>query len=247
MMRVHAVTKALLHGASGVLFPQACVACEAPLPERTSGDFCLACWAELPRVCGPACGRCGAPVTEFHYRPRCPHCEKHAVNFDRAFAAGVYDGLLRRLVLESKRPQGEGAAAAMGRLAAEHAAPLLANDAPADVIACVPMHWRRRLVRRHNPAESMGYEIARKLCVPFAPRLLRWTRMVRKQSELAVTPRRANVRRALAVRPGHVLRGATVLLVDDILTTGATCSEAARVLKQHGATRVVAVVAARSL
>ncbi len=230
---------------SDVLFPPTCAACESVL--SSGQDFCADCAGELALFRGPTCRRCGAAVVKApEAGQRCPHCEKASLTFDGAIAAGAYEGLLRRLVLTAKSVSGEGAASALGRLIAQTACDQLGGE-EVDVVTCVPMHWRRRLVRQHNSPELMAQVVADRLAAPFAPRLLRWTRSTRKQADLSMTERRSNQRGALAVRAGYEVRGARVVLVDDILTTGATCAEAARTLKRAGAERVVAVVAARSL
>lgn len=241
--------RSLRRGCAGVLFPPCCCGCGAALPDAPAGgppeEFCHGCAAELALITGAACAKCGAPSALPRPDGRCVHCQGHTMRFDHALAVGVYDGLWRRLVLAAKQPTGEGVAAALGRLAARSVAG--SEYGEADLVTCVPMHWRRRLARRHNPPEVMGEVLSRELGLPFEPRLLAWRRGVRKQADLSQTDRRRNVRQALRLRPGFRIAGARVMVVDDILTTGATCSETARALRQAGAVRVVAVVAARSL
>jgi ComF family protein len=116
-----------------------------------------------------------------------------------------------------------------------------------DVVVPVPMHWRRRWVHGTNSAELLAERLARRLCVPLATGLLRRTRHTAPQFSLPPSERPANVRGAFAVRPGHHLREARVLVVDDILTTCSTCSAVARALKRSGARHVAVVVAARTL
>lgn len=172
------------------------------------------------------------------------------MRFDRAIAAGVYDGLMRQQVLAAKHATGEAAAVGLACLMADAAARQLdekLDGHKVDVVVSIPMHWRRRIVRQHNPTETMGAVVAKRLSAPFESRLLAWRRATRKQAELAITPRSQNVRGAMRARSGYRFPSATIVVVDDILTTGATCSDAARALKEAGAARVVAVVAARSL
>jgi predicted amidophosphoribosyltransferase len=103
------------------------------------------------------------------------------------------------------------------------------------------------VVHRTNSAAVLAEVIARRLRLPLAERLLRRRRATVRQSELTPAQRWENVRRAFSVRAGYHLEKARVLVVDDILTTGATCSEAARTLRRAGAERVTAVVAARAI
>jgi predicted amidophosphoribosyltransferase len=117
----------------------------------------------------------------------------------------------------------------------------------ADVVAPIPLHWRRRLAHRTNSSAVLAEVVSTKLALPRADGLLRRTRSTQRQLEVTPSKRWTNVRKAFAVRAGYHLRGAHVLLVDDILTTGATCSEAARTLLDAGAARVSVVVVARAM
>jgi predicted amidophosphoribosyltransferase len=115
-----------------------------------------------------------------------------------------------------------------------------------DLVAAVPMHWRRRLLRGTNSPEVLARHLARHLRIPLAVRMLVRGRNTLPQADLTPGERFQNVLGAFRLGAGYDLRGARVVLVDDILTTGATCSEAAKVFKRAGAAMVVAVVAARA-
>ncbi|MEN1679921.1 MAG: double zinc ribbon domain-containing protein [Planctomycetota bacterium] len=241
----------LAAGGLDLLLPPSCLVCESPLDEvnqSSHSGFCRACLADLPLFREPGCPRCASPLIEVTGGKKlaCTHCQDVKWRFDAAATAGEYAGELRRLVLAAKRAENEAIASGLGRLAADNASELLAGERP-DVLTVVPMHWRRRLVRQTNSPEIIGSVVARRLGVPFAPRLLARRRSTAPQISLARSKRTPNVRRAFAVRRGYGLDGATVVLVDDVLTTGATASEAAATLKRAGARRVVLVVAAKSL
>lgn len=244
----------LISATADLLFPPTCFACGVSLAEAGSSNqgACEACREELSLIQGAACQRCGAPAVQLsddRHAP-CGHCRGVSLRFDAAIATGVYEGLLRRLILQAKHPSEEAVALGLGRLMADRAGEWLHQFEP-DLVATVPMHWRRRLGRQTNSPEIMAEVVARRLRIPLRRRLLRRVRATTPQTQLAQTARLPNVRRAFAVRRGwtgrNQLAGKTVLLIDDILTTGATASEAARALKAAGAERVVAVVAARSL
>lgn len=160
-------------------------------------------------------------------------------------ALGPYDGLLRDLLLRAKKPQGESTAVALARrLLVERGKEL--RDLEIDVVCAVPMHWRRRMRRLCNSPATMADVVARELRLPLAADLLRRNRSTVPQYTLPPSARKENVRRAFAVRTGYRLQAAHVLLVDDILTTGATCNEAARALKRSGAAQVSVAVIGRS-
>jgi ComF family protein len=119
-------------------------------------------------------------------------------------------------------------------------------DLGGELIVPVPMFWARRLARGTNSPEIVADCLGRSLGVPVGRRVLCRCRNTMPQAGLLPRERFRNVRGAFRVRAGYHLDGRRVLLVDDILTTGATCSEAAKVLKQAGATLVAAVVVARA-
>jgi ComF family protein len=158
----------------------------------------------------------------------------------------LYEGLLRELVLAMKKDTGDAVSLAMGRLLwhlrCEHLRSL-----KVDVVVPIPLHWRRRLVHRTNSAAVLAEVLAGRLGVPLADGLLRRRRHTPPQSELTPPQRWPNVRQAFSVRSSYHLRNAHVLVVDDILTTGATCSEAARALRKAGAERVTVACVARAV
>ncbi|HEY2761822.1 MAG TPA: phosphoribosyltransferase family protein, partial [Pirellulales bacterium] len=236
------------------------IGCGAELDQGAPvGDcfFCESCLDQIEFFSDPVCDLCGAPVP-FARRTKesdgnakrkqqvgCYRCRGRRLWFDRTIALGHYGGLLRDLVLRMKAGTGDGVSLAMGRLMMERCGERLAA-CQADVIAPIPLHWRRRIVHRTNSAAVLAEVLSAKLGVPRADGLLRRTRSTLRQFDLNPPKRWENVRRAFAVRAGYHLRAAHVLLVDDILTTGATCSEAAKALMAAGAARVTVAVVVRA-
>jgi ComF family protein len=147
-------------------------------------------------------------------------------------------------VLRAKSPQHELLAATLAELLWQARSDALASFQP-DVIVAVPMFWGRRLLRRANSPEIIARILAARLHAPCCPLLAR-RRHTLPQGRLAAPARFENVRGAFSFRRNYDCSGARVLLVDDILTTGATCGEAAKVLRQHGASRVAVAVLARA-
>jgi ComF family protein len=137
----------------------------------------------------------------------------------------------------------EGLSECVGELWAAHSAQRLRAE-NAQVVVPVPLHWRRHWQRGGNQAEHLARALASALQLPCATRWLRRVRSTPKQTGLSRTARRANVRGAFRAAPTPAWRGATVLLVDDVLTTGSTASESARALREAGAARVVVAVLA---
>jgi ComF family protein len=176
----------------------------------------------------------------------CARCRGRKLWFDETIAAGLYSGRLRELLLRMKRVEGDDLSLAIGQLVWQQCGQRLGAALP-DVVVPVPLHWRRRLAHRTNSAAILGEVLAGCLRRPLAGRLLRRLRHTKPQASVTPTQRWENVRHAFSVRRAYHLNEAHVLLVDDILTTGATCSEAARALRKAGAARVTVVVAARAI
>jgi ComF family protein len=148
-------------------------------------------------------------------------------------------------VLRIKRPHDRALAVALADLLAERSAQALVA-AGIEVVVPVPMHWTRRAWRGANSPETIAARLAARLRVPLATELLVRRRRTAPQASLSAPKRRANVRGAFRVRPHADLLGARVLLVDDILTTGATLNEAAKTLANAGSGEITVAVLARA-
>ena len=159
---------------------------------------------------------------------------------------GIYADTLRACILRMKSPQGVKLAATIAEAYCVYRAKTLEKYRP-DLVAPVPMHWLHRLWRRTNSPETMARRIAHRLDVYLEVPLLVRCKRTEPQHELSRQARFQNVRNAFVVRKGYDLSGTRVLLIDDILTTGATASEAAKVLKKAGAKEVIVGVAAKTL
>ena len=209
--------------------------------------LCDGCRQALLTQAGEACMRCGAPVGP-HVDPEagCNFCAREKFAFDRVIRLGVYSGDLRAACLQSKGAGQEPVAAALAGLLGEQSQAEL-QATKCDFIVPVPHFWLQRLYRLHNPAETMADAWARILKTPKTSHILSKAKWTKPQRSLPATRRRENVRRAFKVGNSREIKGATVLLVDDIMTTGATAHEAARVLKRAGAGRVIAVVVAKAV
>jgi ComF family protein len=244
------VRRWLAHGcgaAIDLLFPPRCVACAADLPEADSGVMlCRDCRELLPLIEWPVCARCAAqvPATDGVELP-CNHCRGDKLRFNRTIALGAYEGNLRQLVMRMKTERSQLTANTLVELAWHELGGRL-RSLNLDAVVPVPMHLRRRWLRGVDPPRAMAEKIAAKLGVPAASGMLRLKRNVAPQVGLSRPGRFRNVAGEMAVRPTYHLQAAHVLLVDDILTTGATCSEAARVLKRAGAEQVTVFVIART-
>lgn len=244
--------RVLARGAADFLYPPACRLCLVELPEpAVEGPqpvpFCETCRRELLATRGLACLRCGASIGPYlDPNVPCMLCRDERFAFERVIRLGVYDGALQSACLRSKAPAAEALAAAMAELLWECESETL-TGARADVVVPVPHHWLRRFYRPHNVAETLGEVWAARLKVPLATHILQKRRWTRPQARLSPHERRTNLRRAFRAAAVEDLAGATVLLADDVMTTGTTAHETAKVLIEAGAARVVVAVVARGL
>ena len=210
------------------------------------GMLCSDCRQDLAQPAQPVCVRCGAgriglPAAD----GSCSHCRGVEFRFSRVVALGSYRDELRQAVLRMKHSGSEPLSIALSGLFSEVRGAALRELKP-DVIMPVPMHWRRRLSRGVNSPETLATSLGRRMRLPVTCRTLVRRRSTRPQSELRPDERAANIRGAFRLVFPRKVRGRRVLLVDDILTTGATAQEAARVLLDGGASAVAVAIIARA-
>lgn len=204
------------------------------------------------------CSRCAAPCPEYQSQAGCcASCRGVKYAFDGALALGLYEGPLRQAILRTKHARHERLAVDLGRRLAIALRERGRADgglprglgAPASssplFVAAVPMFWVQRAYRGANGAERMAAGVAEILGLRLRPRALVCRRFLKKQSELKPAERRRNVREAFRASRWQSFAGRRILLVDDVLTTGATAHEAARALKRAGASEVYVAAVAR--
>ncbi len=237
-----------LRGALDLLWPRECLLCGGDLNGTPRPWLCGGCDDGLPRF-GPgdgACTRCSAPLGPGTRPAGCPDCRRLRPRFDAAVAAGAYRGGIRRLVTGLKYARRERNAWPLGALLQE--ALVRFPAAPRDaVVVAVPSTAASLRLRGYAPADLLGEEIARRLRRPVAAGVLHRPGDPPAQASLPRTERLHAPRGTFAVGRHAPVRGRPVLLVDDVLTTGATASECARLLRDAGATEVVVAVAARTV
>ena len=201
-------------------------------------------WSRILWLSEPVCDGCGLPSAHDLAGARCAACESRPRAFDRARAACLYDEHSRDLILQLKHADRTDLSGLLARWLVRSAHGLIESS---DVIVPVPMHWRRLLTRRYNQAAEIARPLARHTGLVFLPDTLRRKRDTGSQGGRSGGARRRNVAGAFHVpeRLAVKVAGKRVLLIDDVLTTGATAEGCARALKAAGAACVHVAVVAR--
>lgn len=221
-MRAADGVRRLADGFLSVVWAPPCAACDALLEHPTRGAVCPDCWQRIELIAPPLCDACGLP---------------------RTAAAGWYRGALRSIIRAFKYQGRRSLAEPLAALMREAGGPLLGS---ADLVVPVPLHPRRRWTRGFNQARDLALRLG-----PPVADVLRRTRYTRPQTALAAGRRRANVAGAFELSRGGPCRmrypvaGRTVIVADDVLTTGATLEACARALRAAGARAVFGLTVAR--
>lgn len=226
-----------------LVLPPQCLACGDLVASH--GVLCPACWETVTFLTPPQCAICGIPFP-FEMEPGtiCAACARQRPPYGRARAAMTYAETSRKLLIAFKHADRTDATAAYGRWLLRAGAELLDD---ADLVVPVPLHWTRLLARRYNQAALLAQKVAGAAGLPFAPRLLRRRRRTASQGHMSPTQRRTNVQGAFIVteKARSSFAGKRVLLVDDVMTTGATAEACARALTRAGAAGVDVLTLAR--
>jgi len=243
-------------GLLDLLFPPRCAGCGA------RGDpFCTECQDRLPWILPPVCHRCGRPYLRFSARPLsgapadtlwaesvppslwCPACRRNPPGFAIARSLAAYEGALREAICALKFRRFQAVAAPLGRLLVRFAPREALHGVQA--VVPVPLHPDRLAARGFNQAELIARPVAEAIGRPCIPDALRRVRQEAPQSELGASERLLNV--VGAFQPWDLQARGTVMLVDDVYSTGATAAACARALIEGGADRVTVLTLARAV
>lgn len=251
MVMQHKGLSAMLKGALRILYPPQCLCCADPV--SAEGALCGRCWSEAEFITGACCGRCGAPLPgegetarEREAQLICDDCLVIARPWRHGRAAMTYAGTGRQLVLALKHADRPDLAPALGDWLARAARPLIR---PGMVVVPVPVHPWRLLKRKYNQSELLSAHVAGVFDLEHRPEVLRRSRHSEGQDHKGVADRFANVAGSIAASRRHAARleGRAVLLVDDVMTSGATLAEAAEALRSAGSGPISVAVVARTV
>jgi ComF family protein len=251
--RCHLIEQAMLNELLNFLYPPRCAACDRRMPIAASRRVCASCLGRVDRLADPLCARCGIPLEAFHRanRDRCARCVQSPPAFARACVVARYhpsahdgDSTLDAIIRRHKY----GLDQSLGRALAE----CLGDELPLDpehydLVVPVPLHRARLRWRGFNQAALLGAAVARRIGRPLDVASLARTRPTPPQTMQDHNERARNVRNAFAIKRPARVAGMRVLLVDDVMTTGATANECARVLPRAGARGVDVFTLARAI
>jgi ComF family protein len=227
-----------------LVFPDDCRVCGTPLHEVSRIPVCADCLSSpAPLVAEYFCIDCKTPFLNAYpldENGRCGLCRRGLAGFDAAFSYGEYDGTLRKLIHLFKYDRLKPLARPLGKLLAS----ALPREWKYDMVVPIPLHWRRGWERGFNQSELLAKVLSARLGAPML-RAVRRRRRTPSQAGLTNAQRRTNVAGAFVCNKRFSVRDRHVLLVDDVLTTGATASACAAVLKRAGAKRVTVLTLAR--
>ena len=244
-----------------VVFPADCRICQRSLIRASRVPICEECLGSFHPLEPPLCEICGQPLEIPSFASRnsvergplleansiCTVCEARTYGFDRARSYAKYEGALVRAIVLLKFSQIEPLGAWFATRLAEVSRQFRLDREPLDVVVPVPLHRQRECERGYNQADLIGRPLARRLKVAYRPLLLVRKKPRPDKQILSLEERWSSVRGAFATRPGSQVDKLRVLLVDDVMTTGATLDACARALREAGAKSVIGLTVARAV
>ncbi|MFA4990117.1 MAG: ComF family protein [Candidatus Omnitrophota bacterium] len=223
-----------------IAYPKICLGCKTKLDEHLGDEYiCSQCRLKIRKNTPPFCHSCGRHLEKDNlHKHICPACLRNKLRFDRAFSPCLYEGVLKELIHEFKYKGKTHLAAPLSKMMTDFIREYDFPIAYMDFIVPMPLHKAREREREFNQAEILGRQIAFEFNKDLENNLLRRERLTQTQTGLAHERRFLNVENSFSVAKDTDLKDKNVLIVDDVLTTGATSSAAAAALKNAGATIV---------
>lgn len=232
-----------IQSAVDFIVPPRCLLCHEIIGK--TGHFCGPCWRQLNFISAPQCDICGLPFDSgSEEKMVCAPCLTQTPIYTQARSVLVYDSVSKKLLLPFKHGDATYLAPALGKQMALISYEILNKT---DYITPVPLHWKRLFKRRYNQAALLAQHLAKFSHSSLILNLLNRHKNTQPQGHLSKRQREENVHKVFSVNPKYatLLKGTTVTLVDDVLTSGATLNACAKALKHEGARDVYAITLAR--
>ena len=244
--RLKSALSTLCEQAAALVYPRYCVACRAlVLPQA---NWCSPCWSDLAlarlRTSCPTCARTLGPHLKITSKGRCPYCRDEPRILTAVCKVGDYGAVLGGAVRNFKYNKDLHAGWVLAKLLYDHLVSVpWASDL--EVLVPIPSHWTAAWSKGFSPTKLLCERVSQSSLIPMMP-VLRRAEFRRPQVGLSAAARSENIKGAFAIVERLPIKGATVCLIDDVMTTGATLREAARVLLDAGAKKVYGAVLARA-
>lgn len=222
-----------------LLYPEhvKCIACNTEIFQNDIYDLCENCYEEITFLKDyHCCTRCGRPLVNHSDYMYCRECLKRSRHFDRGYSATVYDSVSEKMIFDFKYNDKTYLYKAIGEIMADS---LSYNHAHFDLITYVPIHFKRRLSRGFNQSKLIAERISEITGKYLLQNAILRSKNTRRLKNLSMNEREDELKEAFEGRKGVTLEGMTVLLIDDIMTTGTTADRCSKVLKDMGANEIV--------
>lgn len=227
----------LLEGLTSLIYPATCPSCRRPIePSKGGTVICADCAGKIKKNAPPFCHSCGRQLEKRSFaKAVCRSCLRKTLHFDRAFSPCIYDGVTKDLIHKFKYSRKEHLGEPLSNIMIEF---IKEYRLPVEFVDCVipvPLSGARIREREFNQSQVLAHRIASAFGKPLVTGCLRRHRHTQRQTDTRTEERFANVAGSFSVTDAGAVAGKNILLVDDVLTTGATSSEAAATLKKAGA------------
>ena len=222
------VKKNMLNTFLNILFPESCPICLKPSSENHTAPICAGCWQSIQPYDGPKCQKCGRPLNS-DVSTLCGACLEDNPAFDSASSFGLYDGALRKAINLMKYHNRKRLSKPLSDVLLRIIIP------PVNAVLPVPLHKKRLREREFNQSALIAKHLAKNFRIPLHLDCLVKVKDTKPQVGLRSNERRKNLKKAFAVQKSDLIEGKDILLIDDVVTTGATVRECSHVLKKAGA------------
>lgn len=238
------MVRTVAHNIIGLVFPSRCHICESPLDPSSDSPLCLEHLRDIVWTALPVCSKCGRKMFGRSVEALvCAKCRSMSIYYDAGYSACRFADPVKELIHRFKYGKRRYLSFFLGGLLLDYLRER-ADVTCFDAIVPVPLHWWRYYRRGFNQAADLAKPLSKHFRIPIMKRNLRRVRYTSPQVGLSPQERRANIRNAFRVAHPPKMEGKKLLLVDDVITSGATLNECARVLKKAGATEVTIITLA---